>query len=134
MQPHGISLIDNVYKECQEEAGVPLELARHASPVGAVSYVAESPQANYVTIKRDVLFCFDLHVPPEFEPEAVDGEVEEFMLWPMQRVMDAVAFTDEYKDNCNLVLIDLFLRLGLVSPDLPGYIPLLHGLRNPACM
>lgn len=132
-QPHGIGLLDNVVKECQEEAGVPEALARRARSVGAVSYVAESAQSAIASVKRDVIFCFDLELPRDFVPAPVDGEVESFELWPAQRVMDTVAFTDDYKDNCNLVLIDLFLRHGLVSPDMPGYVALLHGLRNAAC-
>lgn len=40
LQPHGISCIDNVVKECEEEASIPQELARRARAVGAVSYTS----------------------------------------------------------------------------------------------
>ena len=36
-QPVGVGLLDNVVKECAEEAGVPAELARRAQPVRATS-------------------------------------------------------------------------------------------------
>ena len=36
-QPHGLSPAENVLKECQEEAGVPLDLAKRALPTGVVS-------------------------------------------------------------------------------------------------
>ena len=52
-QPYGLSLADNVLKECGEEAGIPAELASRAVPVGVVTYT--SLQA--VGLKRDVLFC-----------------------------------------------------------------------------
>lgn len=52
-QPHGMSLMENVIKECQEEAGISPELSRHAKPVGAVSYTSIVPSG----LKRDVLFC-----------------------------------------------------------------------------
>jgi hypothetical protein len=133
LQPHGIGLLDNVCKECQEEAGIPQALAQQAKPVSVVSYVADSPQAGIPGVKRDVLFCFDLFLPVDFHPIPVDGEVDDFMLWPVQQVMDTVAFSDEYKDNCNLVLIDFFIRHGLVSPDLPGFLDLLYGVRNSEC-
>ena len=49
-----------------------------------------------------------------FRPRAADGEVEAFELWPIARVMQTVRDTDEFKFNVNLVLIDLFHRLGLL--------------------
>lgn len=52
-QPAGISLADNVVKECQEEAGIPEQLARKAVPVGVVTYTSLQDAG----LKRDVLFC-----------------------------------------------------------------------------
>lgn len=52
-QPYGLSLKDNVMKECQEEAGIPRELAEKAQPVGIVSYISLQRGG----LKRDVLFC-----------------------------------------------------------------------------
>ena len=49
-----------------------------------------------------------------FSPQAADGEVEAFELWPIARVMQTVRDTDEFKFNVNLVLIDLFRRQGLI--------------------
>jgi hypothetical protein len=47
-------------------------------------------------------------------PHAADGEVEAFELWPIDRVMQTVRDTDDFKFNVNLVLVDLFLREGLI--------------------
>ena len=52
-QPHGLSTVDNVIKECEEEAGISLELASQAKAVGAVSYCSMYSYG----LKRDVLFC-----------------------------------------------------------------------------
>jgi 8-oxo-dGTP pyrophosphatase MutT (NUDIX family) len=52
-QPYGISPMDNVIKECYEEAGIERELASKAVPVGAVSYCSKYSYG----LKRDVLFC-----------------------------------------------------------------------------
>jgi hypothetical protein len=50
-QPIGLSLIENVVKECFEEAGIPETITRKGlRPVGAVSY------ENYVP-KKDVVVC-----------------------------------------------------------------------------
>ena len=63
-------------------------------------------------MRRDRLHCYDLLLPEEFIPHPVDGEVTGFELWPMRRVFETVRDTDAFKFNVNLVLIDLFRRLG----------------------
>ena len=35
-QPHGITLMDDVIKECEEEASIPIELARLAESTGEI--------------------------------------------------------------------------------------------------
>lgn len=59
------SCMENVVKECEEEASIPPELAARAKPVGAVSYTSLQPAG----LKRDVLFCFDLKLPVDFVPQ-----------------------------------------------------------------
>ncbi len=59
------SCMENVVKECEEEASIPPELAARAKPVGAVSYTSLQPAG----LKRDVLFCFDLELPVDFVPQ-----------------------------------------------------------------
>ena len=39
----------------------------------------------------------------------------------------------QYKENCGLVIIDWFLRHGYLTPDMPGYLALLRGLRAGDC-
>lgn len=41
-QPIGLSLMDNLVKECEEEAGIPEPLARQAEPVGQITYRLET--------------------------------------------------------------------------------------------
>lgn len=52
-QPYGLGLLENVIKECEEEAGIPPEITSKAVPVGVVSYTSMQD----VGLKRDVLFC-----------------------------------------------------------------------------
>ena len=74
-------------KECWEEAGIPEALARAARPVGLVSYVSLQPEG----LKPDVLFCYDLELPPDFVPTPQDGEVSEFVLWDAAAVAACIA-------------------------------------------
>jgi len=125
--PHGISLRDNLIKECWEEAGISAELAASALPVGAVTYNAETVQGY----KPDTLFCYDLELSPDFQPRCTDGEVESFSLWPIEKVMDVVCNTTDFKLNCNLVIIDFLVRHGFIGPENEGYVSLLQELRPP---
>ena len=124
--PVGISLHDNIVKECSEEAGIPAEIARRARPTGFVSYVYQSG----FELKPDVQYCFDLELPDDFVPWPQDGEAESFALWPLQQVLETVRDTTDFKYNCNLVLIDFFIRHGVISPDDPQWIDIAAGLRQ----
>lgn len=109
--PAGLTPEETLVKEAAEEAAIPADLARRAVRVGTIAYAMERPEG----LRRDVLYCYDLILPEDFGPHAVDGEVESFALWPLPRVLAAVRDTDEFKFNVNLVLTDLFLRRGLIA-------------------
>jgi hypothetical protein len=53
------SLVENVVKECAEEASVPEDLARSALPVGTLSYTNfETAPNGAKRLARDTLFRF----------------------------------------------------------------------------
>lgn len=114
--PAGLTPEATLVKEAAEEAGIPAGLARQARLQGTIGYAMQRPEG----LRRDWLYCYDLTLPPDFVPQAADGEVAGFELWPVERVMEAVRDTDFFKFNVNLVLIDLFLRLGLITGDEGG--------------
>lgn len=122
--PHGISLRENLRKECYEEAAIDAELANRAVPVGTVSYCAEHPRG----LKPDVLYCYDLELPPDFQPRCTDGEVDEFLRLPLDEVARIVHETQEFKPNCNLVVIDFLIRHGALAAEHPDYQELVSGL------
>jgi len=109
--PAGLNPAETLVKEAGEEAAIPPERATTAERVGVIAYTMERPEG----LRRDWLHCYDLMLPEAFMPKAVDGEVEAFELWPLPRVAEAVRDTDDFKFNVNLVLIDLFIRLGLIA-------------------
>ena len=125
-QPVGLSLFENVVKECGEEAGVPEELAAMARQVGEVSYVYE----NETGLKPDTMVCYDLELPLGFKPVPVDGEVESFELMDAEDVLQITADTTEFKFNCALVQIDFFLRHGVISPGDPDHDALVASLHR----
>ncbi|MCR9254543.1 MAG: DUF4743 domain-containing protein [Alphaproteobacteria bacterium] len=112
-------------RECQEEAGIPEDLAASAVPVSAITYAMEQPTG----LRHDCIWSYDLVLPEDFRPTPEDGEVEDFMLMPLDEVARIVRETDEFKFNCNLVIIDYLIRTGFITPDDPDYVRLSTGLR-----
>ena len=125
--PWGLGLTENIRKECREEAGMPEALSSRAVTVGAVTYCVEGQHG----LKPDVMYCYDLELPADFRPVNTDGEVAGFELQPIEEVMARVRDTDDFKINCNLVIIDFLIRHGLIGPDEPDYLDLIQGLRTP---
>lgn len=121
---------ETMSRECMEEAGIPAELASRAAPTGLLCYRGVDDAGR---LKRDVLFCFDLALPPDFTPTPVDGEVEGFELMDLDRVCRVLDGTEPgpgFKPNVALVTIDFLVRRGFIRPDAPGYLPLVHSLRG----
>jgi hypothetical protein len=124
--PWHISLQQNLIKECAEEAGMDEYLTRQALPTGTVSYLAESEKG----IKPDTLYCYDIELPDDFYPVCTDGEVESFELMPVRVVMEIIRESEDFKPNCNLVIIDFLIRHGLLDPDQTGYAELVSSLHR----
>ncbi len=124
--PHGYSAYENLLKEGQEEAGLNPAQLTSAQEVGTLYYKVEMMKG----LRNDALIVFDLEMPPELVPHNTDGEVDHFELMPGAQVMALVETTDRFKFNCNLVLIDFFLRHGLLPPDYPELLQLREALKG----
>lgn len=125
--PAGLTARQNLLKECAEEAGIPEALAARARPVSMVSYTMEVPEG----LRRHAFWSYDLDVPAEFVPEPVDGEVDSFALRPAGEVAGIVETTDEFKYNCNLVVIDWLMRTGRIDAEHPDFHAISVGLHQP---
>ncbi|SDG38437.1 NUDIX domain-containing protein [Limimonas halophila] len=126
---HGDSAHDTVVREADEEAAMPAELARQATPVGALSYVCEAESG----LRDDTLFIYDLDVPADFTPACRDGEIVRFELMDVADALARVRDSDAFKFNVSVVMIDFFIRHGVVTPDEePQYPELLQALHGAA--
>jgi 8-oxo-dGTP pyrophosphatase MutT (NUDIX family) len=124
---NGYGIRATLFKESDEEAAIPAALVERAVPVGAVSYCMETS----LGIRDDVLFVYDLELPPDFAPHNRDGEIVRFELVPAARVLEQVRGTDDFKFNVNLVILDFALRHGLIAVDDPEYLAVASGLHRP---
>lgn len=140
-QPYNLSLLQNVLKECDEEAGIPSELTlRGIKPAGVISYEqyggsARAKQRGEGVLGRVVLFCYDLILPEDFVPVPKDGEVESFFTWGLEEIGKSMdpEFDDPIKPNCYPVIIDYLIRSGAISPDSPKYLDIVRTLRSGTC-
>lgn len=117
---------ENLIKECDEEANIDADLARQAEAVGFVSYRSEIPEGA----KPDTMLCYDLELPESFEPRCNDGEVERFELLPISDVAERVRDTQDFKINCNLVIIDFLIRHGYLTENEPDFQHIRSSLRQ----
>jgi hypothetical protein len=122
--PVGVRLRDNLIKECAEEASIQAALARQARPVGAVAYLTQDGDI----CDDEVMFNYDIVLPPDFTPVNTDGEVAGFEPWPLTRVKAVLAAGDDFLFDVALSLIDFLIRHGVVGPSDPDYIEICEGL------
>ncbi|WP_374651509.1 DUF4743 domain-containing protein [Dongia sp.] len=126
-QPLGLSPVENLLKECQEEAGIPPEIAELAQPAGIITLLIEAGEG----LRVGQQFNFDLELPERFRPQNQDGEVAGFELMPVSEVMHRLRSADEFMYDIALVLIDFLIRHGFIGPEERDYLPLIAGLRRP---
>lgn len=124
--PAGYTHQTALAKEAEEEANLPSELISKAEYSSMVTYSMMRPEG----LRRDVLYCYDLWLPQDFKPSPNDGEVVSFELMNIKDVYRRVCDTNDFKFNINLVLIDLFLRLGIISSKSANAQTLKVGLRG----
>lgn len=125
-QPLGLTPWANLLKECHEEAGLTPEIASAARPAGLISYRCLFTDGQ----RDDVLFVYDLALPPDWRPDPQDDEVQEFYLWPVEQVIERLRTSEDFKFNVALVAIDFLIRRGLVGPEEPGFQEICWVLRS----
>jgi hypothetical protein len=126
-QPMGISPWNNLMKECREEAGMPLDLAQGAKPVGIITLLAVIKGHMRVGLQ----FNYDLELPESFVPENTDGEVASFRLVPVSALIDRLKNADDFSYDVAIVLIDFLIRHGFVGPSDADFLDLISELRRP---
>lgn len=124
-QPTGISVSENLIKECWEEAGIPEELSSTATPVGTTSYLTERAGG----LRHSLFFNFDLELSDGFQPQNTDGEVDDFYLWHMHDVLARMETSEDFKFDVPIAIMDFAIRHGIYGPDNPDYIQINEAIR-----
>jgi len=102
-------------KECYEEAGLAREyVERRLKPTGALTYEFIDPSTGYY--QPEVECVYDLAMDPDTVPKPVDGEAQNFRLMSVDEVKVRM-LKGQFKYNCALVLVDYFIRHGMIQVD-----------------
>ncbi|KAL2267738.1 hypothetical protein VTJ83DRAFT_5015 [Remersonia thermophila] len=109
-------------READEEASLPEAYMRaHAKETGTVTYI-------YITDERaggepgwiypECQWVYDLELPADesITPQPKDGEVESFRLHTIEEIQEQLA-QGLWKPNCAMIMVDFFLRHGILTPD-----------------
>ncbi|TVY50473.1 Uncharacterized protein LCER1_G008175 [Lachnellula cervina] len=109
-----------VVREAGEEASLDEQVVRqNAKSVGCLSYIhhKDAPgDSEKGLFSPELIYCFDLEVAPDAVCRQCDDEVKEFYLMGVQEVKHALE-RGEFKTNSACVMIDFFIRHGIVTPE-----------------
>lgn len=104
-----------ILAESDEEASLPYDyVQRHVVPTGVVTYVTQSRKTGQIL--PTILYVYDLELEEGMVALPKDGEVEGFYLMTVEEVTKAM-MRGEFKPNCCLVMLDFFVRHGLVTEE-----------------
>ncbi|KAL5116466.1 hypothetical protein ACEQ8H_005587 [Pleosporales sp. CAS-2024a] len=130
----GESPLESLVKECAEEASLAKSLVRpNVKAAGTVTYYYirdKSAGGETNLMQPECQYVYDLELPEDVVPTPGDDEVEEFHLWSIEQVQQAMA-RGEFKPNCALVVLDFLVRHGfLTSENEANYIEIVSRLHR----
>ncbi|KAH9474577.1 hypothetical protein JR316_0013039 [Psilocybe cubensis] len=131
--PSGMPIFDSLVKECMEEASIEPEIVnKYTRAVGSISYFY---RASTGWLQPEVEYVYDIQIPPNvdpapFTPRPLDGEVESFEFVSHDKLLQQLQ-AGLFKPNCGLVILDLFIRLGYITPDNePDFLKIINRLHG----
>jgi hypothetical protein len=123
------SPLECIIAEAHEEASLPTDfVARNAGAVGTVTHCLRSARSGLFSMA--VLYIYDIELPSGMVPTPGDDEVEGFALMGVEEVKERM-FKSEFKPNSSLVMLDFFVRHGVVTEETEvGYAEIVGRLRR----
>jgi 8-oxo-dGTP pyrophosphatase MutT (NUDIX family) len=98
-------------RECQEEAGIAAHLAQASIEVGSIGIAYVTEYDGLAAIHREQVELFDLQLPPDFIPLAMDGEHEAIMPMIPEEAMASISRGGWTREGATATL-DLIRRQG----------------------
>ncbi|MCL2566635.1 MAG: NUDIX domain-containing protein [Alphaproteobacteria bacterium] len=108
----GFSLRQTLIKEANEEAGIPQSIAEKSSLVKTIAYKVN----KYGGVRNDIVHIFEMQLPENFTPIAIDGEVEEFFLFDAASIEQMLIENfDSFKYNSALTIMYFLYSHNLIK-------------------
>jgi 8-oxo-dGTP pyrophosphatase MutT (NUDIX family) len=112
--------LECLIRECEEEASLANDFVRKtAKSHGALTYLyirSEQATGEAGLLQPECEYIYDLELPVDMVPKPNDSEVQEFYLWTVEETRAHLA-KGEFKPNCSLVVLDFFIRHGILTPE-----------------
>ncbi|PKX90600.1 thiamine pyrophosphokinase-related protein [Aspergillus novofumigatus IBT 16806] len=110
--------------EATDEASIAREIIESGMRyVGAISYfhmkvssIALSEGSSTAVLLPEVEYLYELQLDEGTVPRPKDSEVEDFRLWNVDQVLDALG-RGTFKPNSAVVVIDFLTRHGVITPE-----------------
>ena len=116
----GEKVLDCLVREALEEASLPETFVReNARPCGTVTYFhVRDERAGGETglCQPECQYVYDLELPGDVVLSPGDDEAVDFRLLSVEEVRMALG-RGEFKPNCAVVLLDFFVRHGVLTPE-----------------
>ncbi|KAF2721729.1 hypothetical protein K431DRAFT_303256 [Polychaeton citri CBS 116435] len=116
----GVKPLTTIIEEAMEEASLPATLVRqHVKPRGVITTVSVTGKGfpgEQGLVMPDQIFVYDIELPNGVVPRPNDDEVSGFTCMGVEEVQTALK-RDEFKPDSAAVLIDFFIRHGIVTPE-----------------
>lgn len=116
----------NTVSAAKREAAVSPAMLKQVKSAGMVSYRYETAKG----LATKILHVYDLQLPRTWRPYNGNGEVDGFTLMEISQALDHMrSHPEDWKPNAMIVVIDLAVRRGFITPDDPDYLEIVHSLR-----
>ncbi|OQO09527.1 hypothetical protein B0A48_04929 [Cryoendolithus antarcticus] len=129
----GESVLESMIRESAEEASLPEEMVREkAKAVGTVTYFhVRDRRAGGETglLQPECQYVYDLELGEDVVPKPSDDEVESFELKSVEEVKKDLR-DGSFKPNCAVVLLDFFVRHGIITAEDEDYVELVARLHR----
>jgi 8-oxo-dGTP pyrophosphatase MutT (NUDIX family) len=125
-----------IVQEAEEEASLPKDYVRtHACASGVITYVSKRGEkksgSDSGLMVPDCIYVYDIELPANMIPKPNDDEVQGFYLMDLDKIK-ASMLNEEFKPNCASVMIDFFIRHGIITDENePDYIEIMSHLHRP---
>lgn len=121
-------------REAGEEAALPEEIVRreacHAGTVTYLNIADHKAGGEPDVVVPGLLYVYDLEVSEDVVLKPVDDDIKAFYLMDEQQVKEHMA-RDQFKPNCALVLMDFFVRHGIITAENePDYVEIVSRLHR----